>query len=472
MLGSVLNGVAVRTARKELLEWRRDAWLPRALISIAVLGLLAAISGTVSSQARARVGRASQERDYQRWLAQPPRNAHSASHFGMSAYHVPSRLAPLDPGVGPYVGSSLFLEAHKQNEPIFSEAADSGSTARLGALSLATLLQVWLPLIVITTMAGAFAAEREQGTLAQLLSSGVAAWRLAAGKMLAAALVALGVALPAIAYVTFELLTTSTDPWPADTGRRLFVLIAGYGLYLGFWIMLAVAVSGLMRTWRLSAAVLATAWCAAVVVTPHVAIDVARTANPLPSRAELDRLELESRMQTPESYERRKQEILDEYGAKTVKELPIEFSVIYAQRAEQRINDRLDRRIADIDAVYRTERTGYLRAALITPAVAMDVVSAAAAGTDDVHYRAFLRQAEDYRRAMMHVLGEAEIRKPGEQAARGDAALWARLPPFRFHVPPLWASGSSAGRALAVLAGWLALSAGAAALVLRGMSGR
>lgn len=440
-----------RVARKELVEWRRDRWLIAATLLMALLGMTAAISGTVTARSRARITSAAQQRDYQRWLDQPERNAHSASHFGVSAYYVPSRLAPLDPGVVPYAGASLFLEAHKQNEPTFAEAPDGGAVARLGGLSLATLLQVWLPLLVIVVGAGAFAAEREHGTLALLLSVGASPWSLLTGKALAIAVVVAAVAAPGV-VIAGASLPWLPGPWPADLPRRVLVLAAAHGCHLAFWIAITLAVSARLSSWRLAIACLVTVWCLCVVVLPRVAIDLARAAHPLPSRAELDRLELESRISPPGGYERRRKEILAEYGVSRVEDLPIEFSVIYAQRAEARINQRIDQRMHDLDAVYGAERADYRRAAFITPSVAVDLLSMAAAGTDEQHHRAFLRQAELYRRRMMAILSAADVRRPGEKARRGDAALWRQLPPFRYEVPAL----DGVWSVLATLATWCA----------------
>ena len=146
-----------RTARKELQEWARDTRLRGALVGIAVLGIVASLAGAHGVTTRAKANRSAQDAEYSRWLSQPPRDPHSASHFGMSVFHNPSRLAILDPGVGAYAGSSLFLEAHIQNEPAYAAALDSGAAQRLGALSLAAALQMWLPLVIITLAAGAFA---------------------------------------------------------------------------------------------------------------------------------------------------------------------------------------------------------------------------------------------------------------------------------------------------------------------------
>jgi ABC-2 type transport system permease protein len=186
----------LQVVHKELRETHRDRTLAVALLAVMLLGIVAALSGGLDAHRRAQINGAAQVRDYERWLAQPERNPHSASHFGTSAFYVPSRLATLDPGVVPYVGAALFLEAHRQNEPAFAEAPDGGAVQRMGRLSLAGVIQVWLPLLVIALAAGAFASEREDGTLAFLLGLGITPMRLLLGKALAVAMAVLAVLAP------------------------------------------------------------------------------------------------------------------------------------------------------------------------------------------------------------------------------------------------------------------------------------
>jgi ABC-2 type transport system permease protein len=447
----------LQVVHKELRETHRDRTLAVALLAVMLLGIVAALSGGLDAHRRAQINGAAQVRDYERWLAQPERNPHSASHFGTSAFYVPSRLATLDPGVVPYVGAALFLEAHRQNEPAFAEAPDGGAVQRMGRLSLAGVIQVWLPLLVIALAAGAFASEREDGTLAFLLGLGITPMRLLLGKALAVAMAVLAVLAPG-AVVSAVLLGRIEGVWPDDAAWRLGIMAAAAALYLLFWLALTLAVSLRATGSRLAMAILLACWCVSVVVVPRMSADLARVAHPLPSRAELDRLEIESRIQTPESYGRLRQQILTDYGVATPEALPLDINVIYAQRAEARINQRLDQRSAELWTIFQEERRDVQRAAILSPTVALDLISMAAAGSDDVHHRHFLKQAEAYRRQMMAVLGDAERRKPGEKVRQGTSELWQRLPPFRFRVPLLSEAQADVGMAFGMLTLWVLAS--------------
>jgi ABC-2 type transport system permease protein len=460
-----------RIARREFLDWSRDRWRLLAAVGVALVAVAAGLTGAAAAGARASTAMAAQQGDYQRWLSQPPRNAHSATHFGLSAFYVPSRLAVFDPGVSAYAGSALFLEAHKQNEPVFTEAVDRGAAPRFGELSLSTVIQIWLPLIIILLGAGGIAAEREEGILPQLLATGVPSWQLATGKALAMAAAATAVILPST-IVVIVAAGLDAGVWPADALWRIGAILLSLLAYLVFWVALTIAVSARARSWRVAIAGLAIVWCIGVVIAPRLAGDVARARHPLPSRAELDRLELESRIMGPGGVEARRQAILVEHGVASVEQLPVDISVLIARRAEASINARLDTRIALYDRAYADERRDYLRTAVLTPAVAMDIIAAGASGSDDVHHRAFLRRAEDYRRLMMDTLTDADERKPGERARRADVSVWKRMPMFEPAVPAMGQTSSRVGLALAALGAWSLLALALAAWMVRRVGAR
>jgi ABC-2 type transport system permease protein len=76
---------------------------------------------------------------------------------------------------------AAWLEAHKQKELKYRPAQDRTAVQRFGELTAAEGFLVLLPLFIVLVTFGAFAAEREQGTLRQLLSLGVSRRDLAWG---------------------------------------------------------------------------------------------------------------------------------------------------------------------------------------------------------------------------------------------------------------------------------------------------
>ena len=107
--------------------------------------------------------------------------------------------ALLDRGVDAYTGVAVWLEAHKQNEFKFRPAQDATAVQRFGELTAATVMQLLLPLLIVLLTFSAFAGEREQGTLRQLLSLGVKPTDLIFGKALGVAAALGALLVPATA---------------------------------------------------------------------------------------------------------------------------------------------------------------------------------------------------------------------------------------------------------------------------------
>jgi ABC-2 type transport system permease protein len=152
-------------AKKEILQAFRDKrfWI----IAVLVWGLLlsAALVGYVNYR-RIQTERAEATKTVNaEWQNQGDKNPHSAAHYGSFAYRPKSPLSFLDFGTDTYTGMSVRMEAHKQNDAVFSAAQESTSLIRFGELSTAFVLQVLMPLIIIFLCFGAFTQEKEDKTL-------------------------------------------------------------------------------------------------------------------------------------------------------------------------------------------------------------------------------------------------------------------------------------------------------------------
>jgi ABC-2 type transport system permease protein len=168
-----------RIARKELLEMVRDGRFRVLAAAVLALSLLSLAVGWKHYADVARQHAAAQAATRAQWLGQTNKNPHSAAHYGVYAFKPKSPLSIVDTGVDPYVGVAVWLEAHKQNEFKYRPAADRTAVERVGEMTAAETLQVLVPLFIVLMTFSAFAGEREQGTLRQLLSLGVAPRTLA-----------------------------------------------------------------------------------------------------------------------------------------------------------------------------------------------------------------------------------------------------------------------------------------------------
>ena len=167
---------------KELTEYRRDGRVigVASLIGLLVLGSL--MTGWSTHTDQQRQAREAQRQDQATFLKQGEKPPHSAAHFGRVAYKPVPALAVFDPGAAPYLGQAIWLEAHRQDPAMFRPAEDSPELRRLADLSVAGVLRLLVPLLVCLVAYGAFAAERERGTLRHIVSMGARLDSLFAGK--------------------------------------------------------------------------------------------------------------------------------------------------------------------------------------------------------------------------------------------------------------------------------------------------
>ncbi len=180
--------IALQVARRDLLEMSRDGRLRWA---VGVLLLLLAVSvcvGWTRSTQAAALRRAATDVQHEAWLEKGAMHPHMAAHYGMFLFKPVPPLAAVDRGIDDYVGSFVFLEAHKQNLFAGRPAADAPPGARFGELTAAAALQVLVPLVILLLTFSTFAGEREQGTLRQTLATGVRGWELVLGKTVSNAL--------------------------------------------------------------------------------------------------------------------------------------------------------------------------------------------------------------------------------------------------------------------------------------------
>ena len=166
----------------------------------------------------------------------------------------------VDGGIEPYVGASIMNGAHIQGEVEFPPAQDSTALQRFGDLSPAAAAQSLLPLLVILLSYSAFAGEREQGTLRQLLSLGVKPEKVLWGKAFGIGRALATVLLPVVLLGLLAAGWLSPTETRGDEILRVVLLVLVYGVYLTILLFLALAVSACCRSSRTALAVLLVFW--------------------------------------------------------------------------------------------------------------------------------------------------------------------------------------------------------------------
>jgi ABC-2 type transport system permease protein len=430
-----IRTVAAAEGRHLLRDGRfRAAALATLALLVAALG-----SGLVKSRADHETRRDAEAAMRRQWDTQPPRNPHGSAHYGMYAYRPVPPLAVFDRGLEPYVGTAMYLEAHYQNPVRYRPAEDDTNLARVGALTAAAVLQLGLPLLVIMLAAGTIAAERGEGTLRQVLASGVSPHQLVIGKAAGIAL-ALGVVLvPAVILGVLALAATA----PALDPVRVAGLILGYLGYLGVWLAVTFAISARARTAASSLLTVLAIWAITIVVVPVLAAHAAAERHPVPSSEEFwegieaDMKEtFQAHAGETEVFVAFRDRLLEQHGVTRVQDLPVGFwGLVYleSERAADAVHDRHYRRLWDI---YERQQRMLAVAALVSPYLAIRHWSSAMAGSDLAHHGAFVNAAETYRREINRQLNEhLAVQGRGTAEYFADETFWRTLPAFNYQPP-------------------------------------
>ncbi|MET0286782.1 MAG: DUF3526 domain-containing protein [Polyangiales bacterium] len=446
-------------ARQELLRaWRKRTF--RVVLALVTLLLLSAFTLELLRQRGERQQREQlQAQVSEEWKQQPDRHPHRMAHYGSFAFRPPSALGFLDPGIEPFTGSSVYLEAHKRNPPNFSAAAESSELVRFGRLSAAFVLQLLLPLLIFCMTFDSIAGERESGTWALALAQGTAVRTLVFGKLLAAllalALWVLPVLVPAFLLQGFDV--------------RSAILLLGYALYLSVCACIGVLVSALHTRSHAALASLLCVWVACWVVLPRVAGELAVRAHPVPARSSMEAELAHASHAKGNGHGRNSPEAialtnstLARYGAARVEDLPVNMNGMLSQLGEQHTSALYDDYYKRVYTQQRAQSATLLRWGALSPVLLMRTLSMAVAGSDSDRYADFLEQAEAHRFGFIKELNDVHAKhlryEAHDNLQRASSANWQGFAPFVYRVPALHEQPTSWHHAFVALSAWFALA--------------
>ncbi len=462
-----MKSVITRIAVNEIRHSVRNRSLLIACVSVAALLLLSAILAQQNQNKLNAQRNEYQQRVRSNWLEQPDRHPHRASHYGYLAFRPKAPLSFFDPGVDSYAGTSVYLEAHRQNTANFSEANHSGGMLRFGELSPAMVLQLLAPLAIFFLGFAAITGERESGTLPMLLAQGVTWRELIVGKTLGVILMALWVTAPGALLLLVWRLFAGNEFSPqnaADTLWRTLGLVVGYSLYLLICAAFTVLVSAWQQTSRAALTSLILLWIALFVVIPRGAQTLGAALAPTPAKAEFDaRLENElakegdSHNPNDPHFATLRAETLKKYNVTKVKDLPFNYGAFVMLEAEKISSDIFRRHYGELLATFRQQNRVSEFASLLNPYLAMRSLSSALAGSNLAHYAEFQWQAESFRYGMVQKLNQLhmdEIKFENDRAQRISHERWQDFPEFTFRAPTIGWAIKQHGLAILSLLGW------------------
>ena len=410
------------------------------------------------------------------FVAQGVKNPHTAAHFGRVAFKPLAPFAVFDPGTTAYLGQAIWLEAHTRSPAMLRRAEDEIELSRLADFSVAGLLALVVPLLIVIIGGPTIAAERAQGTLGQALGAGIKISSVFGGKLLA--VVGAGAAVSVIMIVGASLSVALVAPSLGDVAVRAGVLIVGYSVYAVGFAALALGVSACARSPAAAQLLLLSLWAMVVVVVPRLAGTVARQAFPTPdasrfwadtaSAVAAERPKLDS----PE-FQRTAREVVaraldggtfDTETASVVNTAAVRLEVgeIFSRRVYGQI-------YAELFLTYERQRSVRRWFSVLSPTIALRQMSAAVCGTDVAAHQHFSEAAERTREAVVRRMNEDMLVNGAKQGFQYTANqdLWAEIPTFTYRPLTGIEDVRRASTDLGVLAAWSTAACLIAWLVVR-----
>ncbi len=451
--------------KKEFLTALRDIRLQVSGTVLLILMLTAVLVGRQGQKQIHEEREKAQSAMYDKWVNQGAKHPHSAAHYGQFAFKPKPVLSFLDIGLDNYTGISVFLEAHKQNEILFSAAQDSNGMTRFGEMTAALILQVLLPLLIIFLTFNIFSKEREEGTLRLIHAQGLSMRQLFMGKVWGTYLMVLLIFLPVIlmAYLMLDQQSASMDP---TVNTKFMLLAAGYSLYFLVFVLLCVLISAFARNSGISLIGLLGLWIISCIILPKATSNLADKVYPTPTQFEFTRTikekvrnGIDGHNPSDSRLASLREKVLKEYGVETIEELPVNWSGIAMQAGEEYTDQVYDHEFTKVENIFKEQNKISEWAGFINPYLAVRNLSMSLAGTDFYHHVAFARAAENYRRQFVKVMNkDMELNhKPG--VAYGDykvgEEMWTSIPAFKYDLPDPISILSNQWRSIAALSLWL-----------------
>ncbi|NKF50814.1 DUF3526 domain-containing protein [Shewanella sp. WXL01] len=421
--------------------WKRTRLAVSVIFMGIALTLVAAIVNTVEMQHATHEREHLQHTSESRFLEQPDRHPHRMVHYGHYVFRTPAPLSIIEPGVDDYSGSSIFLEGHKQNTPMFAEQGQASGMTHFSNLTPSFLLQVIVPLFIILVGYASITREKEAGTLNIMLTQGVSLWSLMLGKLFALAGSGLLMLVPLVIAVI----------WAASNGEALLTSLSfvfGYLVYILIWSGIVIAASAMHKRSSASFTTLVGLWIVLCILTPRIASTGASAIAPTPGKLETDFIvtkELEKlgnghNVSDP-AFDQLKQELFSKYNVDKIEDLPFNFRGTAVQIFEEKLttvlNEFAEQRMAEeLNQALIARQFGWL-----SPTTAMRSLSMVIAGSSiETHHR-FLREAETLRYDFVQSLNkiqtddmtyEDDMKGYDDPASRVESSNWELLSTFSF----------------------------------------
>ena len=437
--------------RKELTEIARDGRTVSLFGILVLLLLLGLATGSSTESTREQNILEAKAADAEVFNEQGVKNPHSAAHFSRMAHKPAAPFSTFDPGVSAYMGQVIWLEGHYRNPAMFRAAEDATELSRLENFSLAGVLTLITPLLVIVLGYGGIAREREQGTLRQLIGSGISFQKLLIGKFIVVFGLSFTVLISSVvlAFATSIFILNGSNHSVVDLFLRGLSLVLVYGLYIAFLTAITLFISALVREAKTALLMLLGIWAITVVALPRLSASIAEKVYPSPqSSAFWEDTNLRLNENRPDSasadYAAVERRVIERALGRELQGSEIEDLSINAQGVRFEVSEIIDSEIynaayTELYENYSNQKDLRRLLSVFSPTIALQHLSQAFSGTDINAHEHFSIEAEHQRNNIVRVLNEEMMLNDSEENLRylAPPEFWETVPEFEYEQPTI-----------------------------------
>jgi len=392
------------------------------------------------------------------WENQELKHVHSAGHYGTYIFTPQPLLSFFDIGIQNYTGSSIRLEAHLQQDAQFSNAMESSSGIRFGNMSIALVLQILLPLLLIFMCFNAVSYERENGTLKLLLIQGASVKSILWQKIAAYTVIALSILLTVL-LVSVLFPVVNGFPFTTETLWQITLLFFFYGVFYFIVIAASIAISAMSKTSKNSLMALLGCWLFFIILLPKYAANLGDDLYPLPSKKAMQlgiAKEIKNGVDGHNPNDKRSEifvdSILKAYKVDTISKLPINIDGLLMQADEDYKAIVTNKYFGTLYNQITRQNKVTQYASLVNPFFALKDLSMGICKTDYSNQVIFEQQVQDYRLYMMRYLNEymSYNTKAGDYDTKATRDVFTKLKKFNYK--PLTVTQSLSNYSLLIVA--------------------
>lgn len=343
----------------------------------------------------------------------------------------PASLATLAVGQSDLYPYYAKISTRTKQTFIVNDEIENPANLLSGRFDLSFVIVYILPLIILALTYNIVSAEREQGTLALLLSQPISVRSVIARKVMSRAWIVFGLVA---GLSILGMVLSGVNLAQRDALSRLGLWMLVVVLYGAFWFAAAIAVNALGRSSATNAVVLLAVWLAVVVLVPSLYNVTITALAPSPSRVELTTA---LRAATNEA---------NEQGTALLQRYYLDHPELMAGGDSAAMNNYAARSVVVMEAVEKSmaptltgfdrqlmeqqrlaDRYRYVSPAVVTHAALLDV-----AGTSAHRYAHFQSQVDQY-----HGEWRSYFLPKVFARAQLTGGAYDALPVFRFQDEPV-----------------------------------